>query len=403
MSEIVLNYGQNVVVDAGVNHILKGNLMPFEFSGRAGTGKSVVLKEIQKRSGIPISKVAPMAYIGQAAIVMRLKGFPNARTAHSWLYNPEIEQMKDKMNNNVIYNEYLSSPEMGLVFNPKPMYNIELLMIDEGGTLPLSMRPDIEAHGIPTIVSGDIRQLPPVADKPAYLNGTNKILELTEVMRQNQDSSILYLAERALFDLPLHHGFYGDSMVIYEDELTDDMIRGANILLCGTNNTRERLNNLVRREILGFSSDMPNYGEKVICRKNDWTMDVNGIGLGNGLIGSVTNQPDVSDFNGDVFFIDFKPDLFDGTFFRIDVDYPYFISPCNMKKELKNRKFQSGHKFDFAYAITVHLSQGGQYPYVIYFEENVNRTIQNRINYTAITRASKGLIYVKKRKRFFFS
>ena len=99
-----------------------------------------------------------------------------------------------------------------------------------------------------------------------------------------------------------------------EEQLTDDMIRSANILLCGTNATRERLTKLVREEILGFRGTLPNYGEKVICRQNDFNNCIDGIGLGNGLTGIVTEPPDISEFDGKTFKMSFKPDLFNGTF-----------------------------------------------------------------------------------------
>lgn len=401
---IILNDGQRRVVDAGVNHILKGITdYPFEFSGEAGTGKSVVLKKIQEESGIKLDRVAPMAYVGQAAIIMRFKGFPNAKTAHSWLYNPERIYATDKETESVVYNEYLSTPESKLAFIPKEsLKGVDTIFIDEGGTMPYSMREDIESHGKPIIVAGDLNQLPPVADKPAYLYDPSKVHVLDEVMRQKADSGIVYLAHRALKGQPIHHGFYGDSLVIYEEQLTDEMIKNANVLLCGTNNTRERLTKLVREEILGYRGTLPNYGEKVICRQNDFHTCIDGIGLGNGLTGTVTSQPDVSDFDGSIFRMDFTPDLFDGTFVNLDIDYEYFIAPFWKKNEMKMRKWAQGYKFDYAYCITTHLSQGGQFPNVIYFEEYMHQDIQNKINYTAITRATNSLIYVKRKKKFFF-
>ena len=48
------------------------------------------MNEIISRLGLDMSQVAPMAYTGAAAIVMRTKGLFNARTIHSWLYEPKI-------------------------------------------------------------------------------------------------------------------------------------------------------------------------------------------------------------------------------------------------------------------------------------------------------------------------
>lgn len=398
MINIQPNYMQDKIADMGANHILRGSRGAFEFSGRAGTGKSVVMKLIQERSGLILEEIAPMSYIGQAAIIMRLKGFPNARTEHSWLFNYERGQLKDASGVNII-NSYFGIEQDGLIFTPKPMYGKKAIIIDEAGTTPIEMKDTIESHNIPIIAAGDLRQLPPVKSKPAYLYGNN-VPELTEVMRQKSGSGILFLADRALNGYPIHHGLYGnDAMVIYEDELTDDLLASADMVLCGTNATRENVNKHIREDILGYHGTTPHFGEKVICRKNDWMIECSGIGLGNGLIGRVVNEPEVSDFDGSVFYIDFAPDLFNGVFSRIDVDYEYFIAPFNIKNELKQNRYSVGHKFDYAYCITVHLSQGAQYPNVIYFEDCNMPSIQNNLNYTAITRAYQNLIYVKRRPK----
>ena len=49
--------------------------------------------------------------------------------------------------------------------------------------------------------------------------------------------------------------------------------------------------------------------------------------------------------------------------------------------------------FEFAYAITVHLSQGSQYDNVFYFKERMGFSdFSRKLDYTAITRAKHGLI-----------
>ena len=56
---------------------------------------------------------------------------------------------------------------------------------------------------------------------------------------------------------------------------------------------------------------------------------------------------------------------------------------------------------EFGYALTTHLSQGSQYNNVIYIEEYLNKDIQNRLNYTGVTRATNSLLYVKRKKKFY--
>ena len=398
------NEGQKRVIDAAI-HAYRSGKKVFQFSGGPGTGKSYTLNRIISELGINRDQVAPMSYIGQAAIIMRLKGFNNAKTIHSWIYSPERGAKKDKKTNEIMYDPYLGTPIEEIQFKPKPLHGIKLIVIDEGGTVPLSMKRDIEKHNIPIIVAGDINQLPPVADKPAYLYGCNDVMILDQVMRQKEGSGILYLADRALKGLPIQRGYYNDAMVIYDDEVTNEMLAASNAILCGTNKTRERINNLVRKEILGYTSDLPQYYEKIICRKNDWSLNVDGIGLGNGLTGRIVSPIDISNYDGTVFKVDFMPDLFNGVFRNIDINYEYFKAPIANKQAIKMKMFTHGipgHCFDYAYCITTHLAQGAEYPNVIYFEENVHPDIQNRLNFTAITRASHGLIYVKKKQQFFF-
>lgn len=397
------NKGQEQVISAAIESYKQRRLL-FEFSGGPGTGKSYTLNQIVDRLQIPRNRVAPMSYIGQAAIVMRLKGFHNAKTMHSWLFNPEKVKRKDA-NNNPIYDEYFGIAEDGIEFVPKPMENIDLIIIDEAGSAPMKLRRFIEDLQIPVIACGDINQLPPVGDNPAYLYDPKNVMFLTENMRQKAGSNIPVIGQRALEGLPLHRGYYGDAMVIYDDELTNDIIAGADIILCGTNKTRERINKLVREEILGYKTDLPQYMEKVICRKNDWTISVDGIGLGNGIIGRVVSPVDVTSYNGTCFYIDFMPELFNGVFRDLDINYEYFTAPFSEKQNVKMKMFYHGipgHCFDYAYCITTHLAQGAEYPKVIYFEENMNSLLQNRLNFTAATRASQFLIYVKKRNQFFF-
>lgn len=400
---VVLNNGQEKIVKEAVEHIKSGNLEPFEISGEAGTGKSVTLNEIVNRLGIDRNRIAPMSYIGAAAIVMRLKGFSNAKTIHSWIYNAKKIDAKDAYGKSINYDPYFGISEANLKFLPKPLDNIDLIIIDEGGSAPFRIRRDIESYNIPTLVAGDLNQLPPVADDPAYLFDRNKVHFLTEIMRQKANSGILHIAHRALEGLPIHNGYYGDAIVIYDDQVTNDMFLQSDIVLCGTNNTRDRLNKVIREEILGFKGKLPRCGEKIICRRNDWSISVDGIGLGNGLIGKVVNNPEVINFDGRRFYLDFKPDLFNGIFTDLDIDFEYFNALCTKKNELKNRKWNYGHLFDYAYCITTHLSQGSQFANVMYFEEPTSSLIQNKLNYTGVTRASNGLIYVKRKKIYSFN
>ena len=172
------------------------------------------------------------------------------------------------------------------------------------------------------------------------------------------------------------------------------MISASNIIIAGKNSTREFINNRVRRDILHINSDLPVMGEKLVCRKNNWNLSIGGISLTNGLIGQVVNAPDVGSFKNDVFEIDFKPDLINSAFRNVECDYRYLMADQQERNYIKQNRFNKSNKFEYGYCITTHCSQGCEYPFGIYMEEFLGKDIQANLNYTGITRFSKGLIYV---------
>ena len=98
---------QEYIVSKAIDWYYNSSSNLFQFTGPAGTGKSVVMNEIVKRLNLSYNEIAPMSYIGASAIVMRLKGLLNARTIHSWLFNP-IEKQKTDINGHVVINSYFN-------------------------------------------------------------------------------------------------------------------------------------------------------------------------------------------------------------------------------------------------------------------------------------------------------
>lgn len=398
------NKEQLRVINNAYNHIHYSSEQVYQFAGKAGTGKTEVLKEIIRRSGIPLSRIAIMTYIGQAAIVLRTRGLYSARTIHSTMYEL-IETTKRDANGNIVMNPIYNIPEVDLKFVPRDLSDIDLFIIDEARTTPLSLKKDIEAYGKKIIACGDWRQLPPVNDEPAYIRDQDihDIDLLTTVVRQGKGSSILYIADLLAEGYQVSTGYYGDSLVIERKDLTDDMIRASQIIVCGTNKTRDHYNNYIRNNILHINTRIPMMGEKIICRKNNWGREVAGISLANGLIGTVMNPPDPTLFDGKTFTIDFKPDLLNSYFDNIKCDYEYFTATVEKRNFLKNSKYNTADKFEFAYAITSHLSQGAQYQCGIYIQDIFpDRSIQKNLDYTGVTRFSNQLIFVLPNRRSFF-
>lgn len=391
----ILTDEQQALVKACYSWFYNDDELVFEYAGGPGTGKSFVMNFIIDYLGISRNQIAPMAFTGAAAVNMRTKGLLNAGTIHSWIYNTTITQKVDKSGNYII-DEYFNRPKETIDFIPKiKLKHIKLIIIDEGYMVPYEMKKDIEKFGIKILVAGDWNQLPPVNSTPAYLTDPSSVFLLTKTMRQSEGSNIVKLAYNVLNGYPISNGYYGDVLVIDEEELTDQMILSSNIIICSKNSTREYYNNKIRK-LYGFSGKTPQYGERVICRSNNKEEIVDDINLANGLIGTVVNYPDVSGFDGKTFNMQFLPDLLSNPF-DIKVSYKYFTAPYQQREAIKNDRYLQGEKFEFGYAITAHLSQGSQFDNVIVIDEPMIGNINNRLSYVAITRAKKRLIYVKKK------
>lgn len=400
---MIYNEEQEKVIQGAVDHVKYGGWKSdqiYQISGKPGTGKTEVLMEIIRRIGIPLQRVAPMAYVGQAASVMRTRGLVNAKTIHSWLYKLTEVELLDELGKPII-DEIFNKPKLVLKFLPIKLDNIDYIIVDEASTVPMRMRADIERQGLPIIAVGDLNQLPPVKDKPAFLVG-GEVHYLTQIMRQHKDSGIVYLSELILNDKPISCGLYGkDALVIEEKDLTDQMLENAFIVLCGTNKTRDRLNKKIRNELFGIYNDVPQHGEKIICRKNNWNIEIDGISLTNGLIGSVTSYPTVEQFDGDKFYIDFKPDLIQSYYPHLGCNYNYFNGNYDQRMLIKSTPYTQGELFEPANVITTHLSQGGQYPNGVYIQEYLSRDIQKHLNYTGVTRFQHYMIYVIPNRKIF--
>ena len=94
---------QQKIVDEAVKWYYTSSEQIFQFAGNPGTGKSVVMNAIIDAIGLDRKKVAPMAYVGAAAINMRLKGLENAKTIHSWIYEM-VEVPKYDASGNIVIN-----------------------------------------------------------------------------------------------------------------------------------------------------------------------------------------------------------------------------------------------------------------------------------------------------------
>ena len=118
------------------------------------------------------------------------------------------------------------------------------------------------------------------------------------------------------------------------------------------------------------------------------------------MIHPATSSSDIGRFSGTTMMIDFLPDLLDKPFLNTEINYKYINASHKEKEALKTNPYLEGERFEYAYGSTVHLSQGSEYDSGTYIEEFLRSDIQNALNYTAITRFKRQMIYVKHRPKY---
>ena len=224
------------------------------------------------------------------------------------------------------------------------------------------------------------------------LHYTEQTPVLTEIVRQQKDSPILFLANRAKHGLPLSIGQYGsNALVLYEDDLEKWMCTSSQLIVCGKNSTRDKWNKIIREEYYDIHDMLPRYGEKLICRHNNFKIESDNISLSNGLLGYCISSTDISKFNGKQFQMSFKPFLTNSPFINLTCDYEYFSSPSEIRNNYTN-KYARGERFEYGYIITVHLSQAMEAANGIYIQDRMYPDMQAKLDYTAITRFKQGII-----------
>src|SRR5574344_256983 len=395
---IEFNKGQTIALKKSTIWYNKADRQVFELAGKAGTGKTTVIHSLIDNIGLDIkTEVLFITFVGKATLPLRMNGL-NAKTIHSVIYEQRLVYDLNPDGTPI----FLSNGKIKKTFKFVKRANldprIKLIVIDERGMVSDSMFRDILSFGIPVIAVGDAdHQLPPLFSAPIHVV-PDAILD--EIVRQKAGDPIIYLADLATKGIDIHTGKYSDRCFVIDNEYSHytKLYKKPELILCGKNKTREKINNLVRYDIRKHRTPYPEFGDKMVCRKNNWSLEIDDIALINGLFGHVLNTYEES-FNGVKMNIDFKPECIHKYFNDIPLDYEYLSMSYEDKKKY-NMMYTNGNIFEFGYAATVHLTQGSQYGYVLLMEEQMGDfNFQKRWLYTGITRAKDTLVIVKKKKK----
>lgn len=325
----------------------KTNDQFFVLAGYAGTGKSTLSREIARN----ISNCAFAAYTGKAAHVLRTKGAGNACTIHGLLY------------------QYAGRDEDGKpLFDLKDVTSNGLVIIDEYSMIDRAMIEDILSKCNRVLFIGDPAQLPPIKEKTQVLTPD---IFLEEIHRQAADNPIVKWAhEIRNGNVPLKPMSDGNFVVMRKDDVDEAFLDTVEQTIVGKNVTKHAINKAMR-EFYGFAakSDFPVRGDKMICTKNNQTENL---------------------YNGYTFVLEADTTK-SGNDYKINVrgkEYLAWGGDIRNESTEKYNYFSKLERFEYAYAITCHKSQGSEFDSVAIFNEAWGL---DRINwlYTAVTRAKE--------------
>lgn len=387
MATIKLYSDQKDALDLIYNWTMKGPSLYITVGGYAGVGKTTLMAEYRKILGENNKKlkVSFASFTGRATRVLANKlkigkaiyKQDSVSTIHSLIYSP-----------------ILNSKQNIIGWKLKDELKVDLIVIDEASMIDEGLWRDLLSFGLPIVAVGDHGQLPPI--KGSFNLMEKPMVRLEKIHRQAKDNPIIKLSLLARENgfIPIRqfgknvikidrNGF--DSQNQIENQLQS--YSTSTIVLCGYNRTRVKLNQFIRQS-LGFESEDPISGDRVICLKNNHKKNIF-----NGMLGTIQSIQNKNDnwYEAQI-LMDDEESLFEGLIYK-----DQFGSMTTQNFTGKRVKQLAGDLFDFGYGLTVHKAQGSQVKKAIVFEERfpkMDNLMWKRWLYTAVTRAEEELFVV---------
>lgn len=333
----------------------------FKLFGLAGTGKTTLLREAARAARRP----AYMAPTGKAALRMRMAGCAGAGTIHSALYSP-VEEPDGTLS-------WTMRSELATD-------NSDLVVLDEGSQVGPRVGRDLLDVSRKLLVVADPMQLPPVEGDGYFM--ANPDVELTEIHRQAADNPIIQLSMQLRQGASLREGQYGESLIASRYDLPKRWYLDHDIILCGRNKTRHRINNEARQARGWDNPTGIQVGDRLVCRRNN-----NEKGFLNGSMWDVTGADYFKRGTRWKLQLRSADDPDDRHRYETDVPVEFFEG---LEDGLRRDYRAKYDEFAYGYCLTVHTSQGSQWGSVgVIDESSVFGEHAARWSYTAVTRAAE--------------
>jgi len=423
--------------------------------GYAGTGKTTLLKSLVKTLNTLKQKSVLLAPTGRAAKVLASYSGHPAWTIHKKIYRQKSG--RDGLGEFVL-DRNLHKHTCFIVDEASMIGDRSSDSVFGSGDLLRDLLDYMESgSGCRLVLVGDTAQLPPVGlEISPALNPERLIsfgykvreIELTDVVRQAEGSGILFnatsirhLITRGLKDYP-HFNFtvYPDITLVSGEELLETISSSYDrygtsdtIVVTRSNKRANKFNAGIRREIL-WREEQVSPGDLLMVVKNNYfwkdqgntldfiangdiirvvkvlsTEEVHGHTFANILISMPDYQDielevkvllDVIDLDGPSLDYEQQKSLY----LSVAEDYPDEVSRKGLSNKVSADPYYNALQVKFAYAVTCHKAQGGQWKSVFldqgYFTDEMLTIDYLRWLYTAFTRASEKLYLVNFARQF---
>jgi len=423
----------------------------FLLKGYAGTGKTSLIGALVKTLDQLEQKCVLLAPTGRAAKVFSHYAGHPAYTIHKKIYRQKTfsnEMDNFSINDNLYQHTLFIVDEASMIAND----GLSGSMFGTGRLLDDLIQYVYSGQGCRLMLIGDLAQLPPVGEEesPALsadvLKGYGLEVHeamLTEVVRQLSDSGILwnatelrrYISEEDFFTLPMIkvEGF-PDVKVIPGNELIeaigdsyDRVGMDETIVVCRSNKRANIYNKGIRNTILYREEELET-GDLLMVAKNNyfWTEGCKELDfIANGEIAEVRRVRREREMYGFRFadvvlrFPDYDEleleatvlldtlhtespalpkEMNDKLFYAVLEDYSDITIKRERMKKMKSDPYYNALQVKYAYAVTCHKAQGGQWKRVFldqgYMTEDMLSPDYFRWLYTAFTRATETLYLV---------
>jgi len=425
--------------------------------GYAGTGKTTLVSSLVKSLDQCNLRYVLLAPTGRAAKVLSAYSRRPAFTIHKKIY---IQKSTREGMGIFVLERNLHSKTFFIVDEASMITNQaqELNIFGSGRLLDDLLEYVYNNKNCRLIMIGDTAQLPPVGlDMSPALdrnvleqhNITVSECHLTDVIRQSLDSGILYNAtgireilDKQIFDFPaVRTKGYDDVIPLSGSDLLEELSRAydhygldGTIVVTRSNKRANKYNQGIRNQILGREEEIARGDFLMVVRNNYFWLDENQMTdfIANGDIAEIMRIHKYQDLYGFRFadvtlrFPDYQnmqvackimldtlnieaaalgQEEGKALYQAILEDFPDIKSKRKQYEKVREHPFFNALQVKFAYAVTCHKAQGGQWETVFidqgYITDHMLNVEYLRWLYTAFTRATKKLYLINFASRYF--